>query len=137
MSNASELASNQQDSNQKNQNTRPSNKPMKEFIKTVSRYSRLPKKIGESETYQFFPNEDKRRVVEKYDDKFEHDWIERGKFDVIDPACAEEGEKWLETPKTLASELLMNIEAGNCLLRIIKTQDNPTKYSVIAVNNTQ
>lgn len=135
MSNASELANSQQNSNQINQNTRPSNKPMKEFIKTISRYVRLPKKIGESETYQFFPNEDKRRVVEKFDDKFTHDWIDRGQFDVIDPTSAEEGEKWLETPKTLTSELVMNIEAGNHLLRIIKTHDNPTKYSVVAVNN--
>lgn len=102
--------------------------------KTVSHYVRLPKKIGEAFTYQFFPNEDKRRVIEKFDDKFAHDWIERGQFDVIDPELAEECEKWLETPKTLTADLVMNIEAGNLLLRIIKTQDNPVKYSVVAVH---
>jgi hypothetical protein len=120
--------------NNSNQNTRNSSKSIKEFTKTVSRYARLPKKIGETNTYQFFPNEEKRRVVEKFDDKFAHDWIERGQFDVIDPEHAEEGEKWLEAPKTLTSDLVMNIEAGNLLLRIIRTQENPVKYSVVAIH---
>jgi hypothetical protein len=105
------------------------------FLKSNSKYVNLPRKDGESLTYQFFNDKNKRKLVTK---KFTDPLTKQEKvqlkvqYSVIDPAMADQGEKLLEAPKLAAQQIEANLAKGRTFLEITKhgTSTN-TRYTVI------
>jgi hypothetical protein len=55
------------------------------------------------------------------------------RYKILVPDAAEQGEKSLETPKTLAQQIEANINKNHCLLEITRHGTGPsTRYTVIA-----
>jgi hypothetical protein len=105
------------------------------FLKSNSRYVNLPRKDGESLTYQFFNDKSKRKLVTK---KFTDPVTKQEKaqpkvqYSVIDPTVAEQGEKLLEAPKLTAQQIEANLAKGRTLLEITKHGiSTNTRYTVI------
>src|SRR6266516_1106860 len=78
------------------------------FLKLNGRYANLPRRDGESSTYQFFNDKSKRKLLTK---KFVDPITKLEKtqqkiqYSVIDPTMAEQGEKLLEAPKLTAQQI--------------------------------
>lgn len=108
------------------------------FLKSTSKYIRLPQRSGESITYQFFNDKAKRKLVTKvFVDpvtKQENPPQTKVEYTVLDPTQVDQGEKLLEVPKTLAHQIEANVSKGNCLLEITRygTGIN-TRYTVVVV----
>jgi hypothetical protein len=107
------------------------------FIKQVNKYISMPKRDGETIACQFFPDKAKRRLVTKnFVDPITN--VDKGpqtkvEYQVIDPVQADQGEKLLDVPKTVAQQIEANIVKGHYLLEITRhgTGTN-TRYTVIA-----
>jgi hypothetical protein len=70
-----------------------------------------------------------------FEDPNTHEKIEttKVKYKVLIPDAAEQGEKSLEAPKTLAQQIEANINKNHCLLEITRHGTGPnTRYTVIA-----
>lgn len=107
------------------------------FINSTSKYVNLPKRDGESSTYQFFNDKTKRKLVSKtFTDPITHQTKApqiRVEYNVIDPNQTDQGEKLLDVPKTLAQMIEANIEKDHCLLEITRHGlGTNTRYTVIA-----
>jgi hypothetical protein len=105
------------------------------FLQSNSRYVNLPRKDGESLTYQFFNDKNKRKLVSK---KFTDPVTKQEKvqlkvqYSVIDPTMADQGEKLLEAPKLAAQQIEANLAKGRTLLEITKHGiSTNTRYTVI------
>lgn len=106
-------------------------------INDTGKFARLPKSDGEKAVFQFFNDKKKRRVVEKSfkDPKTnqERPPQKRIEYDVIVPEIAEQGEKKLDVPKTLAAQIEANIDKNHCLLEITRHGTAPkVTYTVVA-----
>jgi hypothetical protein len=105
------------------------------FLKLNGRYANLPRRDGESLTYQFFNDKSKRKLVTK---KFVDPITKQEKaqqkiqYSVIDPTMAEQGEKLLEAPKLTAQQIEDNLTKGRTLLEITRHGiSTNTRYTVI------
>lgn len=107
------------------------------FLNSTGDYLRLPKKDGESATYQFFNDRSKRELVRTTFRDLMTDEIKpqiKVKYSAIHPYYPEQGEKPLEVPKTLAPQIEANIAKGHCLQEITRHGTGPnTRYIVTAV----
>jgi hypothetical protein len=107
------------------------------FINSSSKFVNLPKRDGESYTYQFFNDKTKRKLVTKtFTDPITHQTKApqiRVEYNVIDPHQIDQGEKLLDVPKTLAQMIEANIEKNHYLLEITRHGlGTSTRYTVIA-----
>jgi hypothetical protein len=107
------------------------------FISLTSRYVNLPKRDGESSTYQFFKDKTKRKLVTKtFTDPITHQTKApqiRIEYNVIDPNQIDQGEKLLDVPKTLAQMIEANVAKDHYLLEITRHGlGTSTRYTVIA-----
>lgn len=106
------------------------------FINSTSKYVNLPKRDGESFVYQFSKDKTKRKLVTKtFTDPITHQAKTpqtRVEYNVIDPNQADQGEKLLDVPKTLAQTIEANVEKDRCLLEITRHGNVPNvRYTVI------
>jgi hypothetical protein len=107
------------------------------FINSTSKFVNLPKRDGESSTYQFFKDKTKRKLVTKtFTDPITHQTKApqiRVEYNVLDPNQTDQGEKQLDVPKTLAQMIEANVEKNHCLLEITRHGlGTNTRYTVIA-----
>jgi muconolactone delta-isomerase len=107
------------------------------FLNSTGDYLRLPKRDGESATYQFFRDKSKRELVKTTFRDPMTDEIKpqiKVKYSALHPYFSEQGEKPLEVPKTLALQIEANIAKGRCLQEITRHGTGPnTRYTVTAV----
>jgi hypothetical protein len=138
---------NQNDSNNNNSNSLNNKLPRNQetnstfddevdaFLKLNGRYTNLPRRDGESLTYQFFNNKNKRELVtKKFIDPItkQEKLQQKIQYSVIDPTMAEQGEKLLEVPKLAAQQIEANLTKGRTLLEITKHGIlTNTRYTVI------
>jgi hypothetical protein len=105
------------------------------FLKSNSRYVNLPRREGESLTYQFFNDKSKRKLVtKKFTDPItkQEKIQQKVQYFVIDPTMADQGEKLLEAPKLAAQQIEANLVKGRTLLEITKHGiSTNTRYTVI------
>ena len=107
------------------------------FVNSTSKFVNLPKRDGESSTYQFFKDKTKRKLVTKtFTDPITHQTKApqiRVEYNVIDPNQTDQGEKLLDVPKTLAQMIEANVEKDHCILEITRHGlGTNTRYTVIA-----
>lgn len=125
------------DKNNNNIQDGPGQDEVDKFINSTSKYVNLPKRDGESYTYQFFNDKTKRKLVTKtFTDPITHQTKApqtRVEYNVIDPNQVDQGEKLLDVPKTLAQMIEANVEKNHCLLEITRHGlGTNTRYTVIA-----
>jgi hypothetical protein len=130
-------------SNEKeNQNPNPNKKentPIDEvdrFLNSTEPFLRLPKREGESMTYQFSNDKSKRELVRTTFRDPVTDEIKpqiKVKYSALHPYYHEQGEKPLEVPKTLAQQIEANIAKGHFLQEITRRGTGPnTRYTATA-----
>jgi hypothetical protein len=106
------------------------------FVNSTGDFARLPQRDGESSVFQFFKDKSKRELATRtFEDPITHEKIETTKvrYKVLIPDTADQGEKSLEAPKTLAQQIEANINKNCCLLEITRHGTGPnTRYTVIA-----
>jgi hypothetical protein len=104
--------------------------------KPVSKFVNLPRN-GSTITVQFFNGREPRLVEREFDDPEAPNGIKKVKkaqYDVLVPGLEEEGQKWLEAPKTLAEQIRDNMGAGHYLQKIKGTgTGRSVRYSVIGL----
>lgn len=108
------------------------------FLKSSGKYARLPARDGETKTYQFINDKSKRKLIKK---KFKDPVTgeEKGpeqtkvEYPVIDQMIADQGEKLLDVPKTVALDVEANLAKGRALLEITRHGNVPNvRYTVTA-----
>lgn len=110
------------------------------FLRSASingtRFVTLPKKDGESKIYQFPIEKSKRTLVSRpFVDPItkQETLAKKIRYLVIDPSSPDQGEKELDTPRTLAQQIEANIAKNHTLLEITKRGEGVnTRYYVIA-----
>ncbi|MGH9988590.1 MAG: hypothetical protein ACRD8W_32050 [Nitrososphaeraceae archaeon] len=108
------------------------------FLNSSGKYARLPIRDGETKTYQFINDKSKRKLVKKrFKDPAtgEEKGPEQTKveYPVIDQMIADQGEKLLDVPKTVALDVEANLAKGRALLEITRHGNVPNvRYTVTA-----
>lgn len=108
------------------------------FLKSSGKYARLPTRDGETKTYRFINDKSKRKLVKiKFKDPVtgEEKGPEQTKveYPVIDQMIADQGEKLLDVPKTVALDVEANLAKGRKLLEITRHGNIPNvRYTVTA-----
>jgi muconolactone delta-isomerase len=128
--------SNEKENQNSNKNDKTQADEVDMFLNSTGDYLRLPKRDGESATYQFFNDKSKRELVQTTFRDPVTDEIKpqiKVKYSAIHPYYPEQGEKPLEVPKTLALQIEANIAKGHCLQEITRRGTGPnTRYTVTA-----
>jgi hypothetical protein len=105
------------------------------YISSAGKYLSLPRKDGESVTYQFFQDKSKRKLVTKsFVDPVtkEEKPLIKVEYTALDPYHPEQGEKLLDVTKSLAVQIEANIAKGHCLQEITRHGTGPdTRYTSI------
>ena len=110
------------------------------FLRSASingtRFVTLPKKDGESKIYQFPIEKSKRTLISRpFVDPItkQETLAKKIRYLVIDPSSPDQGEKELDTPRTLAQQIEANIAKNHTVLEITKRGEGVnTRYYVIA-----
>lgn len=106
------------------------------YISSPGKYLHLPRRDGESVTYQFFRDKSKRKLVTKlFVDPVtkEEKPLIKIEYAAIDPYYSEQGEKPLDVPKSLALQIEANIAKGHCLQEITRHgTGTDTRYTATA-----
>jgi hypothetical protein len=106
------------------------------YISSAGKYLSLPRRDGESATYQFFRDKSKRKLVTKsFVDPVtrEEKSLIKVEYTAIDPYHPEQGEKLLDVTKSLAVQIEANIAKGHCLQEITRHGTGPnTRYTATA-----
>lgn len=108
------------------------------YVSSTGDFVRLPQRDGEPVQYQFFNDKTKRTLVTRVftDNKTgEKTESQKVQYMVLLPEDREAGEKKLDTPKTLASQIEDNIRRNHNLLDITRRGIGPnTRYNAIAAD---
>ena len=106
------------------------------FLNSTGDYLRLPKRDGESATYQFFKDKSKRELVKTtFRDPMTDEIKPQIKSSTAQfiPTIRSKGKSHLEVPKTFALQIEANIAKGHCLQEITRRGTGPnTRYTVTA-----
>jgi hypothetical protein len=115
--------------------------PQSEFdrwLNDTGPFVKLPPTDGGSIVVQFFNDKTKRELIDRtFEDPQtgQKKITRRAKYKVLMPQYADQGEKDLEVPKTLAQKIEMNIIRGHCLLEIVRRgMGTNTRYEAIAAD---
>jgi hypothetical protein len=123
--------------NNSNENQNTQKDEVDIFVSSIGDFVRLPDRDGGSVTYQFSSEKPKRRLVEReFTDKStgQVTVAQKVEYTVTLPDDPDQGEKKLDTPKTLAQAIEDNLRRGKTLLEIVRHGMGPkTRYNAFAV----
>ena len=123
--------------NNSNENQNTQKDEVDIFVSSVGDFVRLPDRDGGSVTYQFSSEKPKRRLVEReFTDKStgQVTVAQKVEYTVTLPDDPDQGEKKLDTPKTLAQAIEDNLRRGKTLLEIVRHgTGTKTRYNAFAV----